>query len=80
MANVIVTSGPYALNKAGVSSVLRHVFLPLLAQGLIEVLQGLDIAHLSPTMYILVTSATQGAIQFLNKFLREHKSVEEVKV
>ena len=64
-----------AIDKSGLFSVLRHTFLPLLAQGLIEALQSFNLTTLSPGMYLVTSAVTQGVIQFLNKFLREHKHV-----
>lgn len=71
----IATSPPMSMNRAAAFSILRHTFLPLIAQGIIETLQSFNLASLSPVGYIIASAGTQGAIQFLNKFLREHKSV-----
>ncbi len=71
----VVTSPSWSLNKAGGMSILRHTILPLACQGAVEVLQSFDVTSLSPGWYVLVSAGSQGAIQFLNKFLREHKNV-----
>lgn len=71
----VTPSPPFSLNRAGAVSVLRHTFLPLVAQGIIETLQSLNLTNLSPVWYVIASAGTQGAIQFLNKFLRTHKSV-----
>ena len=71
----VVTSPSWSLNKAGAMSILRHTLLPIACQGIVEALQSFNVTSLSPGWYIIVSAGIQGAIQFLNKFIREHKNV-----